>query len=347
MSDLFVLGAGFSKAVYPEMPLLGELGKRLQGSAQNVVSEMMLLSSFNDDVELWLTYLTQNHPWLDEATNLRNRAYFLDATKTLRQFLDLEVTEAERLGFPAWFQGLVGYWHEHRSCVVTFNYDVLVERCLMKTKFPLTFTLPPSLYPVPFATPSQRTGLSRGSTDLTETFTLAKLHGSTNWFYSGREQGSTEPIYVSDFEEGKPTGAEGFLRLPGAREHYLPTGVKDLVPFIVPPLTDKLPYFENQLVRTLWKRAARMLGDATRVFFLGYSLPPTDLTVRFWLACGGLHLPSLAFVVNRDSNAVERYEALLSAQKYKIRSDYAGIDDPIPKFVEDLIGDRLHPKVWP
>ena len=67
MNDVFILGAGFSKAIYPGMPTLADLTQevknRLSGSEHSLPRPLMGLG---DNIELWITYLSQRQPRLTE-----------------------------------------------------------------------------------------------------------------------------------------------------------------------------------------------------------------------------------------------------------------------------------------
>ena len=67
MSDVFLLGAGFTKAISVEMPLLGELSSQIKESEIDLPSP---LSTLGDNLELWLSHLSRPHPWLRESSNL-------------------------------------------------------------------------------------------------------------------------------------------------------------------------------------------------------------------------------------------------------------------------------------
>jgi hypothetical protein len=91
MSDMFLLGAGFSKAISPSMPLLKELGEMIQRRVVVPIEKNEVLA-FTDDVELRMTYLAQNHPWLSDADNMRNRALFFDFSDSIKKIIQ-EVME--------------------------------------------------------------------------------------------------------------------------------------------------------------------------------------------------------------------------------------------------------------
>ena len=58
---------------------------------------------------------------------------------------------------------------------------------------------------------------------------------------------------------------------------------RDKQSLIIPPVTEKTTYFNNETVRRLWYEASDALESATRVFVIGYSLPMSDLGMRLFL----------------------------------------------------------------
>ncbi len=59
MNDVFILGAGFSKAIHSGMPTLADLtdevARRLRGSECSLPQPLMDLEN---NIELWITYLS-------------------------------------------------------------------------------------------------------------------------------------------------------------------------------------------------------------------------------------------------------------------------------------------------
>jgi hypothetical protein len=145
-------------------------------------------------------------------------------------------------------------------------------------------------------------------------FKLFKLHGSVNWFYSGATSYQGELLYDSPVTEwGKPIGD---IELQARRAS------SDKVPLIVPPTTEKVAYFQHETIRQIWLRASAALQSADRVFCIGYSLPTTDLGVRFFLLHGKPNVKVPLFIVNKDPNSVGHYASLLGAS-YEIDGKYA------------------------
>jgi hypothetical protein len=93
-----------------------------------------------------------------------------------------------------------------------------------------------------------------------------------NWYYSGAENPIGEPIYYDDSYH---------WALPDGDPSQTPLG--DKVPFIVPPTTEKVAYFQHETIRSLWAEAGAALRQARRVFCIGYSLPEADMTMQFLL----------------------------------------------------------------
>ena len=125
MGDVYLLGAGFSKAISDEMPLLSELSGQIKARGLDLPSH---LTTLGDNLEVWLSYLSQPHPWLRESMNLKNQAMALEISELIKEVLD----EKERLAIgkdcPSWLQKLTKAWHETKAGVISLNYDTLVER---------------------------------------------------------------------------------------------------------------------------------------------------------------------------------------------------------------------------
>ena len=195
--DVFILGAGFSKAISPRMPTMNELTDQVRRKIDN--SELSLpvplLDNENrgrdldNNIELWMTYLSQSQPWLDESFNQYNRALATRIRRYIREVID-ERTVDSMSSRPAWLDTLIKEWSLRRATVITLNYDTLVERAAQSLSFSeinnAEGIYSSQIYPLYFSNIMSRavTLLSAGSLD---TFTYFKLHGSVNWLYSGRE----------------------------------------------------------------------------------------------------------------------------------------------------------------
>src|SRR5882757_9053045 len=127
MNRVFVLGAGFSKAISGYMPVMNELTNQVQAEL-NSIDRLEIPGSntpLAGDFEQWMSYLVEAPPWLTEAERALNRWGFITLSGTV---YDVVCTlQAQALGepCPVWLQELVRYWQANSSTVITFNYDLL------------------------------------------------------------------------------------------------------------------------------------------------------------------------------------------------------------------------------
>lgn len=276
--DVYLLGAGFSHAVSTHMPLLAGLGAEVTARLDPAVLPRGLRLA-PADFESWLSYLAGDQPWLDEPTRLDNRAAFLRVSYVLHDVVREREHLARAAPLPDWLASLVARWHQDRATVLTLNYDMLVEAAyteVVSVRFRVddgsNYVYHQQVQRSAISPVGSRTGAVLGSTPV-DTFTLVKLHGSRSWVYSGRPTYYGETIY--DTYHG-----QGWAPVDDDPE---PSLSEDKVPLIVPPTAGKTGLFDNETVRAEWRRAHLALADATRVFVVGYSLPPSDLIVGLLL----------------------------------------------------------------
>lgn len=171
------------------------------------------------------------------------------------------------------------------------------------------------LYPIPIARARSRT-LSLWNREYYETYKLFKLHGSINWYYSGAKEDTAEQIYLSTNSEG-----EGI-------------DLKDLVPVIIPPVLDKTGFFKHSTVKSMWNEARNLLKEAKKVYIIGYSIPQTDLTVKFMLQSYTTKDCEVT-IVNKDEEGKGYFRKLFGK---KLNEEFIRSDDSVFKdFVKSTI----------
>ena len=322
MTEVFLLGAGFSNAISKHMPILTKLSRKVR-SRTSPSADAPIWDMFEDDLEMWLTYLSQSHPWLSESENLRNRALFLDLSRSIAD----ELEECEHLAIqsspPDWLSNLICWWHERKTAIITLNYDTLIERAAATTSHHLHCS---QLYPITL-TPAAHREAAVSASEREPSFRLFKLHGSVNWFYSGSTTFYGETLYYVPIPLH-----------PVDTNHYRET-VKDKVPLIVPPLTEKSVYFQHETIRTLWAQAAAALREATCVFCLGCSLTRTDISLRFFLQANAPQGKVPFFIVNLPPSEIASHFRA-SLPNYDVRDQFVA-SDPIPRFVEALLAGKI------
>ncbi len=318
--DVFILGAGFSKAISEEMPVLRELSAAI---ASRVNQPTPYLA---EDVELAMTFLAQPQPWMSEAQQLRNRAAFLE----LIEAIATEITDRSAMvlarPIPSWLLRFAHWLHFNKAIVITLNYDTLLEAAI--AEIPGGDCGLKQLIPFRFAADE---GVLSGGDVRANSLELLKLHGSVNWRYSGRTTYAGELIQWCGVRPWT-VQAKGPARMEKTA---------DTVPLLIPPVTDKTSYFTHHSIQHLWKRASQALISAKRVFCIGYSLPATDLTIRFLFSDLRREHPVGFYLVNRP-NALGHYEELLQNTVFRLNDRFVS-NDPVDPFVAELFTDEFSP----
>ena len=335
VTDVFLLGAGFSKAVCRAMPTMKELYDllgHLAGSPDGFSKEAYEHASGN--VETLLSYYAIPSPQDDTPELLLKRRVTALLEMEIGTLLRDREEEGAVDGLNPNAERLLVKWHEDRSHILTTNYDTLVERIAARNIFPMAggksnnlfFT---DLYPIPITNAVARDGGMVVSSNYPATFTLYKLHGSTTWYKSISESNS-DPIYGMPYD-----GSEN----PRYRKF-----VADKRRFIVPPVYDKSSLLNHESIRNLWWQAKNhALRQAENVYVIGYSLPETDAAMQTLLWEGSQtetssrdHKKAL-YIVDVDIETCQRYRKKLGGY-YEVKDCYAGHSSAFDVFVDDYLG---------
>ncbi len=292
-SVVYILGAGASKAVIPDAPLMTQLltealqvlegpdysgglwGERVDRMKQFIHHFYQLNPGTLPNLE---DILTQLDDAISEGRPL-SREYNVLFLRTLREDLVFAICEVLRikLGFgnepgrelmQRFIQGL-----GPNDSILSLNYDIIVDNSL---SMPMPF-LPAKLVDYGLAVryarekynmPSAYNLSERPQQNLSP---LYKLHGSLNWLYCPSCQqldvtiGEKGVHYI--YEEGSD------FACPDCQGRYDPL-------IITPTL---LKTYDNILLREVWRRAEDKVSKADEVVFIGYSLPDADVLLRCML----------------------------------------------------------------
>jgi hypothetical protein len=169
---------------------------------------------------------------------------------------------------------------ENESVVITFNYDLLLEKLLTATgRWNMNHGYGiyiPSAHDALVSVQNylidrhlhQPSDLVRGAA------TVLKLHGSINWGMPTISADKSETFYLMQTED--------FRLLEDFRiraEHEPLTTYFD--PVIVPPVLDKTTWLQNLCFRYIWNMALESLKEARELTFVGYSMAVTDFISEF------------------------------------------------------------------
>ena len=315
--DLWILGAGFSRQIHKDMPLMPDLAESVRDIIADRFDNPLILS----DVELALSELQNDAPWKSPADKYGDLALYERMVERIRNQLQTpnyimqdghgNTLTHEPYASMNWDLGqrLANTWHISESHVLTFNYDLLVEalaeqiRCQryrddddLQSAY---FIVPRHIYPIPIPHVRTRNGGTWSGQLHAITFTYYKLHGSLNYH-----------TYPEPFQN-----TAMYHRNHGEVEE-LAEGLKT---FIVPPTNNKQTFIEHPVLQAIWTKAVEALvnNDRGRIIITGYSLPQTDLTVLSMLrsairsnSMDGITRP-LILVVNPDPDVAPHVKKLL------------------------------------
>jgi hypothetical protein len=120
-----LLGAGFSRAISSEMPLMKQLGPLV---LERLCLPADTLAPFGGDVEAWLGHIGSDEPWLEDSDNLRSRARFVDGVQAIHDIIVEAQSRAEG-DSPPWLLRLVAQWsHEQATILTGFRTKIRLNR---------------------------------------------------------------------------------------------------------------------------------------------------------------------------------------------------------------------------
>ena len=312
---VFVLGAGFTRAFLPRAPLLtddyggADLARRLQGyphARRILLQELARNGDGRLNIERLLTRLDGGMPY-DPDRDATAEVGLLAAELMQALVRRIEGAKSGTLYREELLAFAQRCLQDGITCV-TFNYDDILDGALYDAGRVPNATAESGWHPdtgYGFVCPSSATCVHAGTVRTTPTpLLLLKLHGSLNWRLKLGAQPSSALDALVHHEDWSvdPSRAGGV-----AQEHverHLASGR-----FIVAPLLAKTAIAERPILGRLWALAYQTLGQAERVVFLGYSLPPADVAAAFLFreACGDLR-PAQLQVVNLASSEEVRRE---------------------------------------
>ena len=139
---------------------------------------------------------------------------------------------------------------------------------------------------------------------------LLKLHGSLNWLYCP----TCNSIKITPKKKG--------VMKIFTESELCESDLSEQRPLIVPPAFIKT--YDNPYLVSIWLQAERILQKASRVYFIGYSMPEADIQIQYLLKkslfrCNG-NFPKI-IIVGKNSNNVNndicnRYKRLFGHIEY-------------------------------
>ncbi|UCR89670.1 SIR2 family protein [Mycetocola spongiae] len=269
---VYVLGAGFSKAVSDSMPITNALGSEIKERLSGQVDiSLRNEQSFED----WLTVQITPLPFLSSHENSVRRAHADLVIAEIAAVLDQRVTAASESASPHWLRQLLTIWDVEKAVILTFNYDSLIERAVNAGELfvvgsgsNISAVLGDNVvFPAPAAPPAE-IYYDVSSPHSKGTMQVIKMHGSLLWYWA------------SDDTTGATLIRRRERNLLGDPKPYVEdndfNGIRELDRYLVPPLIIKDGYYGTYLATVIWRSARKFIDSASSLAIMGYSLPLED-----------------------------------------------------------------------
>lgn len=269
--DVFLFGAGFSKFVNSNMPLMTDLGRLIKEKYKDLPN---VPYEFSEELnaEKLLSYFSEELPWEPEELILKKKAAFIELSKFIGQII-IEKQNESKPQFPDFLEPLFTTIVRRNATLLTLNYDTILESAV---DYGFNKTPPYGApnwwlyYQLPLTLDIDRNSTKTDPFPSYLSFSqlkMLKLHGSVNWLYSGRSSFYGETIYLENTDKG-------MFRQSG--KHL----TQDKVPLIIPPTFSKSSFFNNETIKLLWRLAKEEVEKCSRLVFFGYSFPESDSVIK-------------------------------------------------------------------
>jgi len=324
-NTVVVLGAGATKAFMPTAPLavddynIKQIKTRFshfQHASALLDAAMAPYGDGRVDIEQLITRLYGRMPY-DSPRDASERANL--AMVLTQEFLDRIKTPKTGIPHKDALDRFASICIAKGITCITFNYDDTLDQSLWGVKREhrgsksdlsnYAYWHPDGGYG--FFLRSSDNVVQAGSDFMDKTPTLLlKLHGSINWF---PKLGEVQPYRLDSLyhhqswyppENHPPMDRELVAR------HL------EQMPFFVPPALDKKALANEPILQLIWSLAKDCLLKARSVYFVGYSMPITDLAASFLFKETLGTRPEIIQVVNYASQ---------DSEKAAIRSTYEKI----------------------
>lgn len=321
--SVYVLGAGFSHNFNRETyPLLREFlcaakdGFIYQPENKHGELAYTISKHFHDplyrDLEKVLSFLSAS-PLYDRSLTPEHRSLLYDELVEIivRLLSEASRSSSESDQIAATYRQFTARLASTEATIITFNYDLLIERLLEKTSnwqryYGYGAHIPNAYAAMPTSPHTFESQRWKAEPDVNQSLvTVLKLHGSINWGTPIIAESQSSAIYQLPTSEGVS------IADVAVRTELGSPFTQYFKPVIVPPVLDKSMWLRHPTFRVLWNMAMEAIEAAETIIFIGYSLPVTDYMAEFMFRQGiNLHSTETKIVVV-DPNASELQERYL------------------------------------
>jgi hypothetical protein len=245
------------------------------------------------------------------------------------------------------YQAFASKVADRNGSIITFNYDLLIDSILLKTKM----WSPQNGYGVRIPTIAETSLQESKSLNFEQVLgreqlsscLLLKLHGSLSWGTRRvPHSDGSRPVVQNDWGWHVGQSMPRLNPISGASSAGGGLGYANFYydTLLIPPQIDKSEHYARPLLKLLWYIAREALAHSDVVHILGYSLPPSDFEVRRLIreAYAWRHRTyngrSWNFrIVDRDESVASRFRDILGGSR-SLSVEHVGND--ITEYLRDF-----------
>jgi len=303
MRLVLFLGAGFSKAAgFPLMQEFSLFSKNLSGYEDHILclydcieyaqKTRAYIHGEINNVEYLMSVLSLaaiTNPSL-EFTFKGQKIKVAKALEILKQLIWRVYSRIENVSnltdiYKFFVKSLEYFVGEGNSIdIITTNYDLLPEMMMHTIKQKATMPVKFECLPLEkgYNAPPRCASISgMGGEKIyqeSDCKNLHKLHGSVNWFV--KKDQNSQKVYCWDetFPLYKDRDCLFYTPFAVCSDAAIP---KDYLPVIVPP--SMIKEYKLPVILKAWQDASDVIAKADKILFIGYSFPPSDTIMKFFL----------------------------------------------------------------
>jgi hypothetical protein len=285
--NVFILGAGFSAdAGLPlssnfvsEMEKVSEQYYYLGKSPPSLNVPMRDLFEYIEkhrhyfepnsvnNIELWLSLVSARNIGNNNGRNFIKLQMQIMISQTIEYFVSLNNNTSYIDKFIR-----CAFVHEKDSCVITLNYDDLIERSCEKLKKPFRYGFKNFGFDNRFINyESSYTGKMLDINDHKSSLPILKLHGSYNWIAERNKLSQIDSVRIICDMRNAFNNKKFWFSDEWTKYRFV----------IEPPTIDKA--YSGQALIEIWRRAYDALVMATHLYVVGYSFPENDGYIKYFL----------------------------------------------------------------
>ena len=349
MRKVYILGAGFSKEINNEYPVLYDLKNTVYKNLFQYYKNSPILEHFHQlpieitsDIEMLLSYLSIDWPWKDSVEKHLDLALFKALEERIISiFLNIKNNDIDDIYIK--FTNIITNRFYN---IISLNYDSLIEEIAIKNN--LVKRTEYCGYEIIIEDEYDKEKLLKPDEDIifdkssrsiriNRTY-LANVSNENidNVFLKniGKRWTRTPPNYHKRYADSPSNEKPNIIKLHGSIKNEYADGANE----IIPPMLDKSKYYQSGKVQSNWKNALKLLCESDELNIIGFSFPKTDISMVYLVQTALAKNKELKLsIINIESKekAREKYRELFPNKIDTINFNYCGIDAPLKKYTTE------------